>query len=279
MVLSAIDERGNIIPAKAAIKQKNYRCRQCDATLRLRGGHRRQLHFYHLSLNHNCPACNKSEQHMAVQQYLMEKLPFNESALEWQRPEIGRIADVAWIHQSLVFEVQCSHMSVQELQERNHDWQSIGFEVIWILHDMRYNKKMLHPIEETLQGKTFYYTNIDANGFGSVYDQYELCEGRYRRILVQKTIEEFTPQKTATNFVPSLVKKRIEEHCPIFTDDIAGRCLNDKSFARQLIEAENKLLKVLKRRQRHRWLTRSLERAKEEYMGVFCHFLERACRH
>ena len=278
MVLSALDEQGRIIPAKSAIKQRNYRCRECDGLMRLRSGQRRQPHFYHTSFNERCSACAKSERHMAVQQYLIKKLPFYESALEWRENEIGRIADVVWLHKSIVFEVQCSYISVEELQKRTEDWESAGYEVVWILHDTRYNKKRVNPVEQALYGRTFYYTNIDANGCGSIYDQYDLIDEDKRFVLIQRAIEKFALQETRTAPMPNIVNKRIEGLYPIFSEDVAGHCLNDDQFAKQLIRAEEKLLKMIHRRQRHRLLTRIWERIKEEYLGIYYHFLERACR-
>ena len=50
-----------------------------------------------------------------------------------------------------MFEIQCSPITAREIEERNSDYQSLGYQVIWILHDSLYNKGRLTAAEYFLQ--------------------------------------------------------------------------------------------------------------------------------
>ena len=69
-----------------------------------------------------------------------------------------------------------SHISSTSL-----DYERLGFRVIWVLHDKHFNKKMLSRAEAFLRKKTCYYSNLDANGKGEIYDQFERLSHRWRR--------------------------------------------------------------------------------------------------
>ena len=55
--------------------------------------------------------------------------------------------------------------------ERNRDYSQEGYQVIWILHDHRYNKKRATAAEIWLQEHPHYFTNFDEEG-GNFYDQW-----------------------------------------------------------------------------------------------------------
>lgn len=110
--------------------------------------------------------------HKKVQLALKKALTPHEVWLEKNFPVIGRIADVVWPAQKLIFEVQCSSISVQEIEARCRDYEKIGFSVIWILHDCCFNRPYLSPAERFLRTKPHYFTNINAMGHGEIYDQY-----------------------------------------------------------------------------------------------------------
>ena len=86
-----------------------------------------------------------SSSHLAIQKVLSKSLPG--SRLEHRFPSIGRVADVVYFPKKIIFEVQCSPISLKEVQKRNRDYLSLGFTVIWILHDRHYNKKTLSLAE------------------------------------------------------------------------------------------------------------------------------------
>ncbi|MEM1283501.1 MAG: competence protein CoiA family protein, partial [Chlamydiota bacterium] len=171
MQLVAYSEDGALIFADQAIKGVNYHCIECKGVVHRRGGFHRRDHFYHLAGTSHCQQSAKSMRHLQVQCAIQQALPLGEAIMEKKIPEIQRIADVFWERESIVFEVQCSYMSKEELLGRNQDYSSQGYEVVWIFHDQKYNRLRLSAVEAAQMGSTFYYTNIDSNGDGMIYDQ------------------------------------------------------------------------------------------------------------
>lgn len=171
MQIYAFDRVGHLVSAEDARKGENYCCPECRKNLRLRGGWQRQLHFYHLESTF-CRLKQKSLTHLHIQYALQKMLAPHEVWLEHRFPEIGRIADVVWPEKKLIFEVQVSPISAEEISARNRDYQKVGFHVIWILHDRQFNRSFLSSAESFLRSSNHYFTNINASGRGIFYDQY-----------------------------------------------------------------------------------------------------------
>ena len=108
MQLYALDTKGELISAQQAVRQINYECLECQHTVRLRGGPHRRPHFYHVSPSIFCRQHQKGAIHLQLQSYFLHQLPIGDCHLECPFPSIGRIADVAWLSQKIVFEIQCS---------------------------------------------------------------------------------------------------------------------------------------------------------------------------
>jgi competence protein CoiA len=174
MQLYAFDVNNRLIFSSHAQKQKNYTCPECKGVVRLRGGLQRQNHFFHQEAVRICRQSGKSGRHLAVQYFFLDCLPQEECVLEHSFPEIGRIADVVWLPQKIVFEIQCSFITAAEVQARNKDYASLGFRVVWILHDTRYNKPHLSAMELYLADQPHYFTNMQQNGEGIIYDQFAI---------------------------------------------------------------------------------------------------------
>jgi competence protein CoiA len=174
MQLYALDFRGEVINARRAERQKNYFCLECGGEVRIRRGSRRQSHFYHISSQTACRQNHKGADHLTIQSYLINQLP-GESQMECPFPTICRIADVAWHSQNIVFEVQCSPITAEELTARNRDYQQAGWAVVWILHDKRYNQRRLTDAEMALRSLPHYFTNMNQWGKGEIYDQFDYC--------------------------------------------------------------------------------------------------------
>ena len=86
----------------------------------------------------------------------------------------GHIADIYWKQQNIVFEVQCSPISLEEACRRTKDFEDLGIHIIWILHQKNFNKEHMSPSEEYLvKNKTVYYTNISQASEGIIFDQEE----------------------------------------------------------------------------------------------------------
>ncbi|MCB1081730.1 MAG: hypothetical protein KDK63_01140 [Chlamydiia bacterium] len=148
--------------------------------------------------------------HEAIQKFLKEKLPGAE--LEKNFTEIGRIADIVYFPKKIIYEIQCSSIDLEEVLQRNKDYASIGFHVLWILHDRHFNKKFTSPAELYLRKRGAYYTSLTKEGHGFFYDQLDFFSGAIRiykgRPLV---IKKFIPQKVSRIPLsyPRLLKQRL----------------------------------------------------------------------
>ena len=159
------------ITAPEAQRREEYTCPECGEPIRLRSGFLRRPHFSHRSRS-TCRQSSKSATHLAIQEKICHLLPKNEAFLEHPFSDISRIADVAWPAKRLVFEVQCSALSLEEAKQRTEDYASIGYLVIWILHVRRFGKKKLSPAERYLRALPAYYTDINILGSGSIFDTF-----------------------------------------------------------------------------------------------------------
>lgn len=171
MQLYAFNASKRPIPVLQAERHINYICLECGGAVRRRGGLHRIDHFFHLDATRACRQNGKSMRHLQTQLVLQRLLPPGEASLEKAFPEIARIADIFWDKHRLVFEIQCSSISPQEIQARNRAYQSLGFQVVWILHDHLYNSYRLTSAEHFLRPHTHYFTNINEQGEGHFYDQ------------------------------------------------------------------------------------------------------------
>jgi competence protein CoiA len=182
MQLYALDSNKQLVSASQAAKQINYFCLECHSFVRLRAGLHRQSHFYHLQPTIFCRQHQKGVIHLNLQNYFIQQLPLGEVTLECRFPTIRRIADVAWHPHKIIFEVQCSPISAEEVNQRNVDYQTVGWQVIWILHDQRYNQSRLSAAEIVLQHVPHFYTNMSREGKGMIYDQFEMCQKGLRSL-------------------------------------------------------------------------------------------------
>lgn len=173
MQLYAYDQ-DTLTIAALAIKQKNYTCPECGGVLRLRSGSHRQPHFYHQNKKTRCKLSQKTALHLTIQLQIRKQLLPNNVVLEKRFDQINRIADVYDPARSLVFEVQCSPISLAEVKSRIADYRSIGLRVVWILHDFRFNRRRLSAAEHFLREGPAYFTNMTLQGTGMIYDQFEV---------------------------------------------------------------------------------------------------------
>jgi len=151
MLFYAISDRP--LSATEAEKGVTYLCPECQGAVRLRGGQLRKLHFYHLSDNHSCRQNGKSPTHLRLQNLLKELLS---AQLEHHFPSISRIADAYCPEKKMVFEVQCSPISLEEMESRNRDYASIGLDVVWLLLERRFSKYQFNFPHYFTNGYSFY---------------------------------------------------------------------------------------------------------------------------
>lgn len=295
MQLYALDSQKNLVFAKKAAKQLDYFCIECQQIVRLRGGPHRHAHFYHLATTSDCRQNSKSMAHIQNQLYLYSIFPAGEAALEVRFPEINRIADVVWLKERLVFEIQCSPISATEVQNRNRDYASRGFQVIWILHDNRFNQSRLTAAELFLRTRPYYFTSINAEGQGIIYDQFDIIEkGRRKYKLVFLKAEMHLPkrhygQNENTVHIPQLATSRLKNWPLRFSGDFLDTCLSHhtcdehfQEYIRKALEAEaalNKEEKPLapsnwKSKIKHFWCKGIVR----PYRLLFQIILERACK-
>lgn len=172
MQIYALNKDYQRISAYRALRGQDYFCLECRSSVRLRGGHLLQLHFYHLRRNPACKQGGKSLEHLTLQLHIQKTLHPEKVFLEYRFDSIQRIADVFWPSKSLIFEIQCSPISSVEMEARQKDYASLGYQVIWILHERRFNKKRLSEAGRTVKFFPHYFTNMDAKGRGKIYDQW-----------------------------------------------------------------------------------------------------------
>lgn len=186
MQIWAFNQDKKLISAHNALRKCDYQCIECQKLVRLRAGIHRRPHFYHLELSPACRLNGKSAEHLEVQYLFMQQLTPQDCILEMRFPEINRIADVVWVSKKIIFEVQCSAISSSEVSARINDYASLGYEVIWILHDNHFNKDRLTSAENFLSHYPHYFTNINSEGQGIIYDQFCFIK-KNKRINKSKT--------------------------------------------------------------------------------------------
>ncbi|WP_068470766.1 competence protein CoiA [Candidatus Protochlamydia phocaeensis] len=181
MQLYALDQTKKLISAQRANRQQDYYCIECQSCVRLRAGLQRKRHFYHVQPTRSCRLHQKGPIHLQLQLHLYDLLPPQDCRLEYRLPEIGRIADVAWLSKKIVFEIQYSFITSEEVERRNQDYRKAGWQVVWILHDHLYNQVRLTAAEQALRTCPHYFTNMDREGKGCIYDQFDLVNKGLRK--------------------------------------------------------------------------------------------------
>lgn len=233
------------VSAADAKKHKDYSCPECGALIRARSGPHRQPHFFHVQTNPSCSQHKKSPEHLHAQLNLFHLLPKGESSMERPFPAIGRIADLCWESQRIVFEIQCSPIFQEEAECRNRDYRSQGFEIVWILHDKRFNRRKLSAAELFLRSSTCYFTNVSSTGAGIIYDQFDSCTKAIRRIKGPKlTVSLNQPRALIADEYPPLLKEKFHNWNLSFKGDCLDRWARDPDRYTSLQRIESLLQKM-----------------------------------
>lgn len=186
----------SLISADQAKRQQDYFCPECDGIVRLRAGEQRLKHFYHLAKSAHCRQQNKSLEHIQTQRLIQEKIGFSLCRLEVPFPQINRIADVVWEEEKIIFEVQCSPMTASEARSRIADYARAGYQVVFILHDKRFNQYRLSALEAALRGSPCYFSDISKEGVGQLYDQFDqIAHGCRIKCLARLPIDIESPKR------------------------------------------------------------------------------------
>lgn len=186
MQVYAIDTAGKRLFVTDACRGTDYFCLECHGIVRLRGGKSLRQHFFHLNTPQQCRLAAKSAAHLAIQNFLQAALG-DRAEQEVRFDKIGRIADVASFPQKCVFEVQCSPISEVEVAQRIADYNSIGWQVIWILHDRLYKQSRHRSCQKYLASHCHYYAHTD-NACVTIYDELRIRWGRYAGPILYKNI-------------------------------------------------------------------------------------------
>lgn len=173
MTLYALDQ-DLLIFAPDASSTHVYVCPECFQPVRKRAPKNRFPHFYHLQAEKKCRLSNKSDAHLFLQIQLFQSIGPSQIQMERRFTDLGRIADLCWEKEKLIFEIQCSPISLEETEERIQDYKQAGYRVIWLLHDRIYNRYFLRKEELFLRQKSAaYYFHFQKN-HSLIYDQFEL---------------------------------------------------------------------------------------------------------
>lgn len=285
MQLYALDADEQLRSARSAFKQSDYYCLECRRVVRLRGGPYRQPHFYHLDPAPFCRQHQKGPIHLQLQSYFVNLLPPGDCSLEYRFPSINRIADVAWLSQKIVFEIQYSPILAEEVLARNRDYQKVGWTVVWILHDHRFNQIRLSGAEMALRGSTHFFSNMNRSGVGMIYDQFDIhLHGLRKGRLPQLPVDcrELRQQEPIAVAWPlALLAQRASQWKVSFKGDLASLFLDSpSSHYLQLALAKEKEHAVQGETYSWRQLPAKLWRRGVviPYQMIFRFFLERSCR-
>ena len=272
------------ISAAYAVKGKNYLCPECRAPVRIRSGPRRQIHFYHLARVGHCRQHQKSQEHLQLQLKLLDLIGMENGQIECAFPSIQRIADVAWHEKKIIVEIQCSPITLGEVQSRNRDYQSVGYEVIWILHQKRFNKNNLSAAESFLRTIPCYFTNIDKEGNGVIYDQFEILKDS-RRLFKGPCLNVSLTQIARLPDVappdlkfPQSILARLSNWKFYANGDLLHRLLQEGNLSQSAIKMLNLEMRLLKEEKPKERLPLSTLLAKS-YQTLLDHILKKLCKH
>ena len=241
MQLIASDGRSHVSALRAE-KGKDYVCPECGSLLRLKSGPSKQRHFFHPARSLRCRQSEKSLEHLHLQMRL-EALTGGE--VECPFPAINRIADVAWHKRKIIFEIQCSPIALEEVKARNEDYRSAGYEVIWILHDKRFNRANVSASEHYLRSIPCYFTNCNRDGKGVVYDQFEVLKDSRRLFkgpsIAVDLLKLASPPEISPDGLPNVLLRRLKSWKWHAENDLLGRFITAPS--KQMLQIEARFLK------------------------------------
>ncbi len=284
MQLYAYDKEEQLISAQQAHKHTDYFCLECKSIVRLRSGPHRQRHFYHTAPTPQCRQHQKGATHIYLQHYLQQKLTLSDARLEWPFPQIGRIADVAWLSKKIVFEIQYSHINAQELLARNSDYARLGWQVIWIFHDFRYNQRRLTAAEMAVRNSPHYFSNMEPQKGGIIYDQFDLCENGIRKHKLPQLELQFdnlNPRYLPKNILWPLIsnKERLQSWSLSLKGDMASLVMDNTQteYLQQAKALEMAHLRSISSQNRSIF-AKLFQDAHKIYQTIFRYILEKHCR-
>ena len=239
MPLYALDDDSRIVAAPDATSWRRYRCLECNGRLQKRAGAQRQAHFYHLQTIQHCRLHSRSIDHMILQTHLHHLNP----ALVIERPfeKILRIADLCWDEKKLVFEIQCSPIGIKEVEERIKDYAREGYELVWLLDNRLYNRRILRSAETLLRQHACYYFSLSKT---TIFDQFEVLSDTSRLAKGPPLpVDLFQPVFFPSSLPPILTRQlKNRQAGRFFAGDLFDRSLRHTVYLERLIEHEAMIL-------------------------------------
>jgi competence CoiA-like predicted nuclease len=111
-----------------------------------------------------------SDLHKKMQKFL--KTEFIDAIVELEKPfsAISRIADVVFVKEKLVVEIQTSLLRISEMLERQEDYRKIGFSVIWLLHNEVFMNKNRPLVTRFFYNKAAFVFSFGPQNRFTFYD-------------------------------------------------------------------------------------------------------------
>lgn len=214
--------------------QEIYLCLECRGLLKLKQ-RKRCPHFYHISSAPSCRLYSKSEDHLLIQLGLQKIFPPGEVVMEKPFLSVGRVADLFWERENIVFEIQCSFLFEPQAKERISAYRQAGIEVIWILDDRIFNKRKLRPAEMFLRHHQGYFVSSPRKPSMMFYDQHEILIDGERVKKGQKLPIQFSKVKTVNDpFWPEKIPEQLVHRIPFcvryFQRDLIDRVLSCRKW-------------------------------------------------
>ena len=281
MPLYAFDEFGEPIYASDAEERQSYTCCYCHTKVRVRKGLTRVPHYYHLNLPASCRLHGKSQDHLFAQLSLVKLLPPKETVIEKTFPTLLRVADVVWETRKIIFEIQCSNISEHEAQQRVIDYAKNGYQIVWILDDRLFNRRIVRPGEKWVRKRACYYATLRGRSFPFFYDQFEFFseERRIRKgyaLNIRLDKPQILPEISWDNdAIPNQVIRKTDHL--YFEGDLVHKAFLSVTSPSLEVAMQNIRSFELRLEQEHRkktFLTRALERCILEPLGWLMHYLQ-----
>ncbi|MDU9417280.1 competence protein CoiA family protein [Staphylococcus lloydii] len=136
------NKQGTVVHAANASKDCNYYCPLCCQKLMLKRGKYKCAHFAHHEIN--CTYKEESYIHYQAKYRLGQssKDLGMTVQIEPYLKECHQIPDIL-INNKIILEIQCSPITVQQLQTRTSAYNNLGYIVIWIIKDTFKDKSVL----------------------------------------------------------------------------------------------------------------------------------------
>jgi competence protein CoiA len=191
---------------------------------------------------------------------------------------------VAWHPKKLIFEIQCSPISKEEVKQRNANYTSLGYQVVWIFHDQRYNQSRLSAAELLLHNHPHYFSDMNGEGIGKIYDQFSIIsQGKRQQRLPLLPIDLSSPQYVPRKRfkIHRLLKPRLNTWPLSFSGDAIHSFSNQtvseeqQAFLSELNELQNKNFLLINFNYIKSFFRRVIIQPYQSFLKLL---LERACR-